>query len=290
MNVVVADRKLKNANCGTAARLLPKVVAGIKRDGQYMEFADMGETPGLRYWSLGKPSIDVTKVLLEVWMEDPNMTAFFVDDKKNVVSAVPCRGSDYSGRVYKLTIPVYKNGVERYFTKHAENNIRLLSVSKNCSVQVYELSLVSLNGYFVLGLQESYEASAYVQPDGNICWPAFLPHGDNHGWTSLVEYLHKFHWEFDEVNLPPVEEYVPVDLKKTVLQGREAVVLWYCFASGVGCLWTDKGLVKVHWLHLRPQPQFLPEGSIVTYTSLETPKDKKNTSFELEARGVDIKE
>lgn len=249
------------------------------------------------------------KLVLTVCVDDEaqeNIIGFTVDDKKNIEPkrneymaldpalspednlALAKKKGRKSGNHKEFSINLevkWSRKAEAFHTQYPRNNIRLLKFNET-DVELWELSVVSLNGEFYYNEQMTYRWELYSDKGKIVSNSNTFSE-----WPGMVQLMNSVVGK-NVTRLPDIK----FARKISKVDGGTpppfaGMVLYYNIAKGVGAIWTDHGQARAHWSAInRPErKQFLLEGEIVTYTKLVEPNSADptlQTAFQFEARGI----
>lgn len=215
-----------------------------------------------------------------------------VDGKKNVVKKKDW--SEAEGiKVFQAVIPIKtaeKGGMNH--TEYPDNNLRLLEIHPNGHVALWEISLVSQEGYFFLTTQKVYCDQCYRDGDRIFCapfvkWPQLTGPMPEDGFNRItLTNLLKIE------NLPLVCDYKSTQTARNGLRPNTGRVLWFNLAQGYGAMNTPKGMARVHWTQIMKEGRlaFFETGDLVSYKYLTKPNQTKarKTTFPREAYVVSL--
>ncbi len=157
-------------------------------------------------------------------------------------------------------------------TKHNNNNIRLVAAIKNV-FQMWELAIVTRVGAddeagFFLTVQKLYQGKMY-----NRAGRIYIPDWEYPGfqrWPSLQRFLAQM---VNARQLPPADQILTVPSDKTEkIEKHEAVVEFFCLASGLGLARIVKGhKAVIHWRDIITDDRFagLAAGQKLFFDGLE---------------------
>lgn len=201
-----------------------------------------------------------------------------VDGKKNVVPKKDL--SKIEGlKVFQAKIPIKtggKGGVNH--TEYPNNNLRLLEIGLIGRIGLWEISLISQEGYFFLTTQKVYDDTQYCDGDKIFCAP-FVK------WPQMLSFLAE---KMMVQNLQPISEYksTPQSTNRG-LAPNTGHILWFNLAQGFGAITTPKGMARVHWSQIIKEGRlaFLETGDLVLFKYLKKPNQtkKRETAFPREA-------
>lgn len=211
---------------------------------------------------------------------------FLVDGQKNVAMAGD-HSRDPNVRLFAKKVPVEKLDSGVFTTKSSTNNSRLVIFGAAGRFEVWEIAIVSQDGFFFLTEQMTYVSQFFRGEDDRVLCPEF-----EEKWPQLIEMLRPV---MEKQELSPISTYVPSPAPKAEgLQKQQGKVLWWSSALQMGLLVLDeKGTVaRVHWKNLPPSMngslRKLEAGQLVSFQKL-LPISKSGTrdsTILLEAREV----
>lgn len=196
-------------------------------------------------------------------------------------------------KVFQAQIPIKtgkKGGVNH--TEYPDNNLRLLEVRRNGQVALWEISLISQEGYFFLTTQKVYCDQCYRKGDRIFCapftkWPQLVGPPPNNKRRGIT-----------------LTELIPLDSLKSVSEYRKiqayinlppntGSVLWFNLSQGYGLIITPDGKqARVHWRQIIREGRlaFFETGDLVSYKYLMKPNQTKarKTTFPREAYVVTL--
>lgn len=162
------------------------------------------------------------------------------------------------------------------------NNFRLIHIDNKLVVRMWEVALISQNGKFFVTSTKLYEVGCFRHMGAFSC-PYFEE--PPHIWPQFVSILRE---RIDVDDLPSRElYYLRQERDRSSIPDGQGEVLFWSPASGCGAIITRDGKAKVHWRQVTRDAsslQYLKQGELVTYTSLDAPGP--GTGFEYEAQGV----
>lgn len=171
------------------------------------------------------------------------------------------------------------------YTKYPENHMRLLEVSTQGIVAMWEFAVVSDWGKFFLTTQATYTTTCYRDARGDIACPLL------ENSPPIMAAIRKCLSERTG-SLPPIEDYNPPrDIRDTTLLAlpeKSGLVIWWNEAMRTGMIRTAEGEeVRVLGINIRTKRTyrtFLVPGEVVLFKELRPTNSK--TKFKLDALGV----
>lgn len=253
---------------------LQGVVIELEKDGQVLEVEPDGYVGEL---TNGQAVITATV------LRGYPFIGIDVDGKKNI-SPKKDWSEKEGEKVFQTKIPIKtgeKGGVNH--TEYPNNNLRLLEVHHNGQVALWEISLISQEGYFFLTTQTTYDAKCCRDGDKIFCAP-FVK------WPQMLSLLGE---KMAGQNLPPANDYKSApSLSSNGLATNTGRVAWFNWAQGFGCMLTPEGMARVHWSQILREGRlaFLETGDLVSYKYLMKPNQTKTrrTAFPREAYVVSL--
>lgn len=215
---------------------------------------------------------------------------FSVDGKKNV-TLMKERWEDDGFRIFYKKISVVKTDFNILTTRYSENNFRVLISESGGNFEIWEIAIVSQNGFFFLTTQRLYdEAKWYKRESKEIVCPRFEWETK---WPQLLSVVRPI---FEGEELSPISGYIaPSPIKAENLPPKHGVVVWWNIAQGLGAIILNKKgtQARVHWKgiilpDIKGRLRVLLPGQIITYNRLISPSQSNNrtTGFLFEAVGV----
>ncbi|MDP3997970.1 MAG: hypothetical protein U1C49_02870 [Candidatus Andersenbacteria bacterium] len=266
---------------------IDSVVFNVLRDGKELLIQEDGY--------LGR--LEPGKITVRIEAEPPYIVdGFVVDGSKNVIPKKNLAADPEAGKIYQFKVEVKQNDDGVCFTRFPANHMRLAKPYARSTlgwfdvdyfVRIWEIAVISQAGEFFLTVQQTYEAEAFRDSRGAKVYPQF------DGWPQMNDWLVSLCP--DNFFLPPINDYQPDEVEPLDrLAENEAVVDWFNFAQGLGCLKLSDGrAARVHWCQLidrRPVRAFLLPGEHVHFDRLAAPVQTqvRSTRFEWEANGVSL--
>lgn len=208
-----------------------------------------------------------------------------VDGNKNVV-LMKDRSKDSSVALFSIKILVKRDDYGILTTEYPLNNLRVLIFGKEGKFEVWEIAVIAQDGLFFLTEQITYEAQCFLNEAGEIVCPRLEK------WPQLIELLKSL---VKEEEILSVSEYSSSPIPKAEgLPPKQAKVVWWNFAQGLGAIVIDKKgtQARVHWRDLvidqKGKLRALSPDQVVSYQKLVLPRQSKGrtTGFLMEAIGV----
>lgn len=201
-----------------------------------------------------------------------------VDGKKNI-SPKKDWSEKEGKKVFQTKVPIKtgeKGGVNH--TEYPNNNLRLLEVHHNGQVALWEISLISQEGYFFLTTQKVYCDQCYRKDGDKIFCAPFVK------WPQILAFLDG---KMAVQNLPLMSDYKNTPQASNGLVPNTSRVLWFNLAQGFGAITTSEGMARIHWSQILREERlaFLETGDLVSYKYLMKPNQTKSrkTAFPREA-------
>ena len=247
------------------------------------QFLDIGEDGYVGRLTLGM------RAEIYVWIGQghDDLYGVDVDGRKNMVlrRILP---APQGGKCYRSRVEV-KTGLNgAHHTQYPANNIRVLRLAPDGTLEVWLASLFSQNGEFFLTIQRTEKAWCHRSGETGVQCP-----GSRYG--ERAQNLAFFAQLLGEGvrDLPAEGESWPKTERPVTLRGgNDGVTQWFTDAEGTGAIQTLKGLARVHWSQITPRDRlaYLREGEKVTFKALRLPEktSSRETALKLEAVGVTV--
>lgn len=217
--------------------------------------------------------------------QNPMPICFLVNGSKNVLP-IKDRSSNQIVSFFIRKVPVEQidNGV--FTTKYPNNNLRLAVFGTTGKFEIWEVAIVSQDGFFFLTEQMPYSSQFFRGENNQILCPDF-----DEKWPQLIEMLKPV---MEKQELLPISEYITSPTLKTEgLRQRQGKVIWWSLVLQMGLIVLDtKGTVaRVHWKNLKPCMnrglRKLTAGQVVSFQRLlPIPTGARKSNLLLEAREV----
>jgi cold shock CspA family protein len=195
------------------------------------------------------------------------------------------------GRLYERDMRILTDTAGTPYPDPAGNIVRLVGVTGDGAVVMWNLAVVSQKGSFYLTTQEMFAAQAYRDGDKVV-----IPGIDAQKWQLLRKYLEDMLSETETLSKLALPALLPMGSNgKHELEDGE--VEWYSQHMQTGCIQTRRGKASVHWTSIKTQRPdgllYLLPGEKVSYDLIPRPpkpSNRRQSSFEWEAKNVTVRE
>lgn len=202
-----------------------------------------------------------------------------------------------ANNVFRVQTPLLTSKSGLLVTKFPSNHVKLVKISRDTNYfKLWEVAIVAQSTLrnpseilFFLTEQQCYFSLVYRNAQRKIVMPNYEGFSR---WRALQDHVETILGGHDLPNLPLASAgFTP---QAPELDDNEGEVDWYSLAQGLGPIWTNQGMARVHWSAIIADSQFryLKPAQRVTFERLVPPKNTQNknreTKFEWDAEGVKV--
>lgn len=224
------------------------------------------------------------KIEIEVQvLSEPKTYAITVDGGKNITLKKNHGLANSPIAIFRFETQVKEALDKNLHVEYPENNMRLIRVNPNGSVDIPQIAVVSQNSMFFIATETTYENCCFQNAHEVVC-PQFEHR------PKLTKFLKKLLQKHIK-SLPPIAEYQPKIVSTDGLPKDTTVVLWYNIAQRFGALYDPHGAIRVHQqeiIHKGDDLAFLQSGQLVKIKGVRIPTETgRKTTFKREAFEVE---